>query len=119
MKVCISDDELHLHHRHPGYDVVFTSGATESFKIIAERFPWNLIQTRGECNCCCNNTNNKKKRKSIFMYATNSHNSVVGMRHLAMQHDAVFYACDMKDLERMTVQDFKDIEKKLLNDDDD
>ena len=29
---------------HPGYDVVWTSGTTESLRIVAERFPWACCQ---------------------------------------------------------------------------
>jgi molybdenum cofactor sulfurtransferase len=93
--------------RHPGYDVHFTSGSTEAFKTIAECFPWRP----SSCNTRCHG----QYRQSIFMYVTNSHNSVVGMRQLAIQNGATFYCVDLKDLQRMTtVKDWKNLEDEIL-----
>jgi molybdenum cofactor sulfurtransferase len=57
---------------HPGYEIVFTSGATEALRIVAERFP-----------CCtgCEKCGNNKK--SLLVYPQNSHTSVIGMRAAA------------------------------------
>jgi len=104
--------------RHAGYDVVFTSGATEGFKIIAERFPW--MSSSSDCGChstaaaAMTRTTQQRQPRSILMYATNSHNSVVGMRQLAIRQGAIFYSCDMEQLEQMTAQDLKALEEKLL-----
>ncbi len=82
-------------HRHPGYELVWTSGATEAFSKIADRFPFH--------------------EKSIFLYVTNSHNSVVGMRQLAIQKGATFHCMNMQDLEKMTtVSDWNKLEAKIL-----
>jgi molybdenum cofactor sulfurtransferase len=109
--------------RHPGYEVLFTSGATEAFKTIAERFPWKRLRRRRSSNsssgCCfrCRQQQQQQKSSSsssIFMYVTNSHNSVVGMRQLAIQQGATFYCIDMKELEEMTdVKDWKTLEEKI------
>jgi len=85
----------HAMDRHPGYELLFTSGATESFKILAERFPFS--------------------NQSIFLYVTNSHNSVVGMRQLAMQRGATFHCLSLQELEQMkSVNDWKKLEETLL-----
>lgn len=88
---------------HAGYEVVFTSGATESCRILAERFPW---QQRGGGGTTTG---------SIFLYVTNSHNSVVGMRQLALAQGAMFHCVDMSTLESMTVDDFGRLERRLLS----
>lgn len=67
---------------HPGYDVIFTSGATESLRIIGEYFQWNDIST-------CNKTMDKN-RKSLFVYPQSVHTSVIGIRELALAKGASF-----------------------------
>ncbi|KAL3911686.1 MAG: hypothetical protein SGILL_007183, partial [Bacillariaceae sp.] len=114
--------------RHAGYDVVFTSGATEGFKTIAERFPWRSgsseddWQAEKKCSTCRRHKplrlrqhRSSSKQQSILLYTANSHNSVVGMRQLAKRQGAIFHCCDMKALESMTVQDFKTLEEQLLH----
>jgi molybdenum cofactor sulfurtransferase len=56
--------------QHPGYDIIFTSGATEALKIVAENFAWSS--------------------NSVFLYSKNVHTSVIGMRGPAMTHGATF-----------------------------
>jgi hypothetical protein len=48
---------------HPGYDLVYTSGATDSLRIVAERFPWF------SCDKC--------GRRSILVYPQSVHTSVM------------------------------------------
>lgn len=84
---------------HPGYEILFTSGATEAFQIIAERFPWKKA-----CDGC--------GRKSILLYAHNSHSSVVGMREVALAHGASFQCCDLHRIQKMTKDDFLSIERQ-------
>jgi selenocysteine lyase/cysteine desulfurase len=62
---------------HPGYEVVFTSGTTDAMRIIAERFPWNLSHRSA----------GKVTTSPLFVYAQNSHTSVVGMREVALQQN--------------------------------
>ena len=81
---------------HPGYDIVFTSGTTEALQIIAERFPWEQCQHCG--------------RKSLFLYAQNSHSSVVGIRELAIDRGAQFLCRDLDSICNMTKQDFSNLE---------
>ena len=96
---------------HPGYDVLFTSGATEAFKTIAERFPW-----RSESSNTRHDAQRRRQhRQSIFLYATNSHNSVVGMRQLAIEKGAKFHCLDLEQLEKMTTtRDWKNLEDEIL-----
>ena len=100
---------------HAGYDLVFTSGATEGCKILAERFPWQRLRHReGRCGQQCQNTSGSSSSNSIFLYVTNSHNSVVGRRQLALAQGAIFHCIDMSQLQAMTVQDFERLERQLL-----
>jgi len=82
--------------QHPGYDVLFTSGATQAFQKVAERFPFGP--------------------QSIFLYVTNSHNSVVGMRQLAMERGAKFHCLDLNELEQMkTIDDWRNLEDRIIS----
>lgn len=63
------------------YDVVFTSGATESLRLVAECFPWSSA--------------------SEFCYTFNSHTSVVGMRSYAKQAGASCTALSMQEVETL------------------
>ena len=69
---------------HPGYDLIFTSGATESLRIVAERFPFQ------KCSHC--------QQASQLLYAQNSHTSVVGMRGPAQAQGATFQCLSMEDI---------------------
>jgi molybdenum cofactor sulfurtransferase len=103
--------------RHAGYDVVFTSGATEGFKTIAERFPWRSAGDGDDSTILCSTcTKRRRQTQSILLYATNSHNSVVGMRQLAKRQGAIFHCVDMQDLESITAQDLTKLEASLLAD---
>lgn len=71
---------------HPGYDVVWTSGATESLRIVAERFPWKTA-----CKHC-------GAKGSTLVYSQNSHTSVVGMRGPALANGAAFQCHSLSDI---------------------
>ena len=73
---------------HPGYDVVFTSGATESLKIVAESFKWSSGST--------------------LIYPDNSHTSVVGMRHPAMVKGGKFLCLPIDRINKATSDDFSE-----------
>lgn len=49
----------HFHAPHQDWALVFTSGATDSLKLLAESFPWG-------------------RERSRLFYALNSHTSVLG-----------------------------------------
>jgi molybdenum cofactor sulfurtransferase len=59
---------------HPGYEVIFTSGSTESLRLVAELFPWY----------------GDNQEPSILLYPQQVHTSVVGMRACAQSCGAVF-----------------------------
>ncbi len=82
-----------LTERHVGYDILFTSGATEGLRLIAERFRW-----KGPCSSC--------QRQSIFFYAQNSHTSVVGMRNLAIKQGGRFVCRSWETISSMGADDF-------------
>jgi molybdenum cofactor sulfurtransferase len=63
---------------HPGYDIVWTSGATESLRIVSERFPWTC--------------------QSTLVYAQNSHTSVIGMRGPALAKGASFQSFSLREI---------------------
>ena len=69
---------------HPGYEVVFTSGATEALRIVAECFSWTSCQVCGKA--------------SKLLYGHNSHTSVVGMRGLALSCGAQFQCRELDDI---------------------
>jgi len=54
------------------YSVIFTSGATGSLKLVAESFPWT--------------------NSSRFVYLRSNHNSVLGIREVALDQGASFSA---------------------------
>jgi molybdenum cofactor sulfurtransferase len=87
--------------RHPGYGILFTSGTTQALRIIAERFPW-----RKRCLEC--------GRQSIFLYAQNSHSSVVGMRELALGLGARFHCCTIEEIQRMDKEGFERLENESM-----
>lgn len=57
----MNNDEEEMEHCHPGYEIVFTSGATHALQIVAEHFPWHPVA-------------------SVLVYPQNAHTSVIGMR---------------------------------------
>ncbi|XP_063156384.1 molybdenum cofactor sulfurase isoform X2 [Candoia aspera] len=66
------------------YTVIFTSGSTASFKLIAEAFPW-IPETLEEPG-------------SRFCYLTDNHTSVVGMRVITATKNVLFVPVKPKDI---------------------
>ena len=75
-----------LVENHPGYEVIFTSGTTDAIRIVAEHFPWGVPQRQRQ------NANDDRRTaatsSSLFVYAQNSHTSVIGIREVALQRDS-------------------------------
>ncbi|VEU34497.1 unnamed protein product [Pseudo-nitzschia multistriata] len=95
---------------HPGYEVLFTPGATEAFRTVAERFPWRP----GGVDRGGGGGGNEEKR-SIFAFVSNSHNSVVGMRAVALRKGAAFCCLTPEELQQLTsVGDFERLEDRVL-----
>lgn len=63
---------------HPGYHIVFTSGATESLRIVAEHFRW--------------------EQESVLLYPNQAHTSVLGMRATALARGARFHCLPSNEL---------------------
>lgn len=66
------------------YSVIFTSGASAGLQLIAHSFPWS--------------------NRSQFMYSKHNHNSVLGMRRVALKHGASFGTLPF-DLYNMSLED--------------
>lgn len=64
--------------RHPGYEILFTSGATQAMHIVAERTAW-----KGKCQHC--------GRSSQFVCPVEAHTSLIGMRGCVSAKGASFH----------------------------
>jgi molybdenum cofactor sulfurtransferase len=119
----------------PDYRLVFTSGATESLRLVAERFPWDqativvessrnsLIATTTSRSS--NDGNNDRttpplasstigrirsiRVSSLLLYPRNVHTSVIGMRQIAMDRDAHFHCVSVDELLSATPGWFRDL----------
>lgn len=58
------------------WGVVFTAGATAALKMVGEAFPW--------------------RSGSLFVHSRDSHNSVLGIREYAVQHEAGVRCVDLE-----------------------
>ena len=87
---------------HPGYDIVFTSGATGALKLLAEQFPWSDGSKKPSNTGGKQGQQSEDKRgtdqPSMLVYAQSTHTSVVGMRGVALQRGARFMCKPMEDL---------------------
>ncbi|XP_014598699.1 PREDICTED: molybdenum cofactor sulfurase 1 isoform X1 [Polistes canadensis] len=63
----------HFHTSSEEYSIIFTSGATQSLKVVAETFRFN------------NNKNNEVQSTGDFVYTQDNHTSVLGMREVISQ----------------------------------
>nr|XP_050869088.1 molybdenum cofactor sulfurase 1 [Vespula vulgaris] len=63
----------HFHTSSEEYSIIFTSGATQSLKVIAETFRFS------------NNKNNEFQSTGNFIYMQDNHTSVLGMREVVSQ----------------------------------
>ena len=103
----------------PGYQLVFTFGATDSLRLVSERFPWNYVKvsaTNGSymTSYCYNNLQSRRQLKSIQMqsillYPRNVHTSVIGMREVAIGRDAKFHCVSVDELLTATSEWFKSL----------
>jgi molybdenum cofactor sulfurtransferase len=79
---------------HPGYDIIFTSGATEALRIVGEHFQWTGDSDRSCCQKGVNRASNSSccdsSKQSIFLYPPNVHTSVIGIREFALAAGATF-----------------------------
>ncbi|XP_027207990.2 molybdenum cofactor sulfurase isoform X1 [Penaeus vannamei] len=107
------------------YDVIFTSGATQALKIVAEHFNWHgseeTCTENGDINISKNNpeptiqlenghvsnssvqeevfdSHRKEKTHGAFVYAMENHTSVLGMRGPAAANGADVYCLQTEQL---------------------
>eukprot|EP00804_Cyclotella_cryptica_P007095 CCRYP_014526-RA/>CCRYP_014526-RA protein AED:0.15 eAED:0.15 QI:0/0/0/1/1/1/2/0/920 len=117
-----SGGEKSLFH---GYRLVFTSGATESLRIVAEKFPWSCLKVSHHTplkmkfsyssmqNVSSKDATENETTRSSFtashvtsvrvrstlVYPRNVHTSVIGMRNVALSHGAQFQCLPVDDLQ--------------------
>lgn len=71
------------------YTVIFTSGCTDSLRLLGQNFCWSPGATNdGTDSTVAMGDINVLHDKSIFCYFHDCHTSVVGMRELAMRYGA-------------------------------
>jgi molybdenum cofactor sulfurtransferase len=107
----------------PGYQLSFTSGATESLRLIAERFPWGhaKITANQSSHMRLGNANNGAlpiksiQAQSILLYPRNVHTSVIGMRNIAMQRGAQFQCVLVDELLGATCDWFQNLIKGAMS----
>lgn len=106
----------------PGYQLVFTSGATESLRLVAERFPWSshklsasqyshLVESSGVATS--DETTGRLVKSvqvcSLLVYPRNVHTSVIGMRQAALQRGSRFRCVSMDELRTATTEWFQEL----------
>ena len=79
---------LHFFRADPEeYQLIFTSGATASLKLVAESFAFNTTQTHG--------------RPGSFVYLKESHTSVVGMRESSISRGISTFILTLDEAEEL------------------
>ena len=88
-----SESEQNQKDYHPGYDIIFTSGSTESLRIVAENFNWS-------------DGDDGQAGKSVLLYSKNCHTSVIGMREIALCDGASFHCETIYNIIHANIDDF-------------
>lgn len=115
------EEEIEREKEDDQYQFIFTSGATASLKLVAERFPWtslkfttsststagqqysqilmkcDVIPSTNDDSIQYNNLHSIHFR-SILLYPKNAHTSVIGMRNISLQHEATFHCVTVEEL---------------------
>jgi len=118
-----------------GYQLVFTSGATESLRLVAERFPWTSLKITADqashiilsnhntdsahpsddSKVSIDSTTNSPKQlkslktQSILIFPKNVHTSVIGMRQIALERGARFQCVPVEELLGATNEWFREL----------
>ena len=123
---------------NPGYQLVFTSGATESLRLTAERFSWSSTKITATQNSYIALSHSSKtvqyrqspnketvthttkqiksiQAKSILLYPRNVHTSVIGMRQVAMQRGAIFHCASVDELLDATSEWFQSLIEESMS----
>ncbi len=97
------------------YQFVFTSGATASLKLVAERFPWSSpkFTTRQHAQIRMRRDTSERQYnlesiqfQSMLLYPKNVHTSVIGMRNIPLERGSTFYCVSIEELLRATPEWF-------------
>ena len=105
------------------YRLVFTTGATESLRMVAEHFPWSCLNIKCQpgqtmtmhTQLCSNQTEDTSRLvqsvnvKSVLVYPKNSHTSVIGMRNVALSRGAHFRCISADELQNVSSDWFQSI----------
>jgi molybdenum cofactor sulfurtransferase len=118
------DEEERERRTKDEYQFIFTSGATASLKLVAERFPWTSLkfttasttsasaagrqysQILMKCDTIPSTNDDSIQYnnlqsihfRSILLYPKNVHTSVIGMRNISLQHEATFHCVTVEEL---------------------
>ena len=96
------------------FDLVWTSGTTDSLKLVAERFPWCKVDITAKSGAKVyeqhsSNGLDSIHTQSLLIYATNVHTSVLGMREVSLQHGCGFQCCTPSALLNASVSWFESL----------
>ena len=102
------------------YQFVFTSGATASLKLVAERFPWtsvtfttkHLSQILMRSDTSSDNMQYNLESiqfQSMLLYPKNVHTSVIGMRSIPLERGSKFHCVSTDELLRTTPHWFRSL----------
>ncbi|CAF2097487.1 unnamed protein product [Rotaria magnacalcarata] len=78
----------HFNTSSEDYDLIFTSGATDAIKIIANCFCWRL----NDSNNIRNQQEPEEENRGVFVYTQENHTSVLGIREAASKNGADIYS---------------------------
>jgi molybdenum cofactor sulfurtransferase len=98
------------------YQFVFTSGATASLKLVAERFPWSSLTftTKQHSQILMRRMEMQHNLESIhfqsmLVYPKNVHTSVIGMRSIPLERGSTFHCVSTDELLQATPQWFRSL----------
>jgi molybdenum cofactor sulfurtransferase len=112
------EEESKVQHSEK-YQFVFTSGATASLKLVAERFPWSSltftskhdsqILMRSDTLSEMQYNLESIQFQSMLLYPKNVHTSVIGMRSIPLERGSTFHCVSTDELLRATPQWFRSL----------
>ncbi|KAL7496760.1 hypothetical protein ACHAWT_004907 [Skeletonema menzelii] len=119
------DDEIHFEEgendvgNKEEYQFSFTSAATASLKLVAERFPWSSltfttrvhpqIQMRSDTSSEMQCNLESIQFQSMLLYPNNVHTSVIGMRNIPLERGSTFHCVSIDELLKATPHWFRSL----------
>ena len=100
------------------YQLVFTSGATASLKLVAERFPWKPLTftSKQHSEILMSDTSSDTQYnlqsiqfRSMLLYPSNVHTSVIGMRNIPLERGSTFHCVSPDELLNANPKWFRDL----------